>query len=94
VVACAPDEQRIQNYAGRIVQGLDVQAAEDLKLFEPDGRPLPNLTRVLLAMSSFELGYLRASVGLVEGAVLRATPPAPPRPEQTDGGPGSLVPVL
>ena len=73
-IACAPDEQRIQNYAGRMVQGLDLQPGDDLKLFEPDGRPLPNLARVLLAMSSFELGYLRASVELVEAAIERARP--------------------
>jgi hypothetical protein len=73
VVTCAPDEQRIQNYAGRIVQGLDLQPGDDLKLFASDGTPLPNLARVLLSMSSFELGHLRASVELVAGAVERAT---------------------
>ena len=76
--ACAPDEQRIQNYAARIVRGLELGPADDLKLFEEDGRPLPNLVRVLLAMSSFELGYLGASAALVEAAVERAAP----RPER------------
>ena len=73
VSACAPDEQRIQNYAGRIVEGLDLAPGADLGLFAPDGRPQPNLARVLLAMSAFELGYLRASVDLVEEAIERAT---------------------
>jgi len=73
VSACAPDEQRIQNYAGRIVEGLDLAPGADLGLFAPDGQPQPNLARVLLAMSAFELGYLRASVDLVEEAIERAT---------------------
>ena len=75
VSACAPDEGRIQNYAGRIVEGLDLAPGADLGLFAPDGRPQPNLARVLLAMSAFELGYLRASADLVEDAIARATPP-------------------
>ena len=73
VVSCASDEQRIQNYAVRIVQGLGLRPSDDLKLFENDGRPLPNLSRVMLAMSSVELGVLRANAPLVEGAVARAT---------------------
>jgi len=72
VVSCASDEQRIQNYAVRIVQGLGLRPSDDLKLFESDGRPLPNLARVMLAMSSVELGVLRANAPLVEGAVARA----------------------
>jgi hypothetical protein len=87
---CAPDEQRIQNYAGRIVLGLDLQPGDDLKLFDDDGRPQPNLARVLLAMSSFELGYLRASVALVEDAIERATAP-PARQEGTGAGPSGPV---
>jgi hypothetical protein len=84
VLACAPDERRIQNYAARMVQGLDLQPGDDLKLFDPDGTPGPNLTRVLLSMSSFELGHLRASLELVAGAVERATPrPASGRPNET-----------
>lgn len=72
VFACGSDEQRIQNYAGRIVQGLGLGPNDDLRLFEENGRPLPNLPRVMLAMSWFELGVLRASAGLVDGAVARA----------------------
>jgi len=73
IVSCSADEQRIQNYAARIVQGLGLRPADDLRLFDGDGRPLPNLARVMLAMSSVELGVLRASASLVAGAVLRAT---------------------
>lgn len=71
--ACAPDEQRINNYATRIAASIGMQPADDLKLFEANGRPLPALAPVLLGMSSFELGLVRASVDLVEGALERAT---------------------
>ena len=95
VFSCAPDEQRIQNYAGRMVQTLGLQPGDDLHLFEPDGRPLPNLARVLLAMSSFELGYLRASAELVHGAIARATPPAPPPPSAPErNGAAPSEPIL
>jgi hypothetical protein len=95
VFSCAPDEQRIQNYAGRMVQSLGLQPGDDLNLFEPDGRPLPNLARVLLAMSSFELGYLRASAELVDAAIKRATPPAPPPPPVPEpNGPAPSEPIL
>jgi hypothetical protein len=89
-LTCAPDEQRIQNYAARMVQHLGLQPGDDLNLFEPDGRPLPNLARVLLAMSGFELGYLRASVELVEGAIARATP-RPPAPERNEAKPEPVL---
>jgi hypothetical protein len=69
--ACAPDEQRLRNYAGRIVAPLGLGPDDDLKLFEPDGTPTDHLAPVMLAMSGFELGTLRASGTLVEGAVER-----------------------
>jgi len=71
--ACAPDEQRIRNYAARMVAGLGLGPTDDLKLFAPDGTPLPNLTHVMLAMSGFELGMLRADPDLVEEAIRRVT---------------------
>jgi hypothetical protein len=67
------------------VRGIDVGPGEDLKLFEMDGRPLPNLARVLLAMSSFELGYLHASSALIEAAIARATPHPTPASQQDRG---------
>jgi hypothetical protein len=70
--ACAPDERRLRNYAERMVGGLGIGATDDLKLFAEDGRPLPNLAHVMLAMSAFELGALRASPDLVERAIQRA----------------------
>src|SRR4051812_30311874 len=75
---CTPDEARIRNYAARIVTGLELGPGEDLKLFQPDGTPLPNLARVLAAMSSVELGMLSASMELIESAIARATPAAQP----------------
>ncbi|MFL5143953.1 MAG: hypothetical protein ACJ8DP_11500 [Microvirga sp.] len=72
--SCTPDEGRIRNYAARMVQGLDLGPGDDLKLFAPDGTPLPNLPRVMLAMSSVELGVLRASMELIEAAIGRAAP--------------------
>jgi len=71
--ACPSEEQRHRNYAGRMVEGLGVGPSDDLKLFAEDGTPQPNLAHVMLAMSAFELGTLRASPELVEGAVERAT---------------------
>ncbi|MBM1170685.1 hypothetical protein [Microvirga arabica] len=70
--ACPSEEQRHRNYAGRMVEGLGLGPSDDLKLFADDGTPLPNLTHVMLAMSAFELGALRASPDLVEGAIERA----------------------
>ncbi|MGF9761541.1 hypothetical protein AAII07_40750 [Microvirga sp. 0TCS3.31] len=70
--ACPSEEQRHRNYAGRMVEGLGLGPSDDLKLFTEDGTPLPNLAHVMLAMSAFELGALRASPDLVEGAIERA----------------------
>jgi len=56
-----------------MVEGLGLGPNDDLKLFSAEGKPLPNLARVMLAMSSFELGALRASPELVEAAIERAS---------------------
>ena len=86
-LTCAPDELRLRNYASRIADALGVGSDDDLKLFEADGAPTRNLAPVLLAMSGFELGTLRARSDLVEGAVARqaarARTPAPA--EEADG---------
>lgn len=80
--ACVPDEQRLRNYASRMVEGLGIGPTDDLLLFAEDGTPLPNLAHVMLAMSAFELGMLRASPELVERAVERAAAKAGSGPEQ------------
>ncbi|WP_194164671.1 hypothetical protein [Microvirga thermotolerans] len=70
--ACAPDEQRLRNYAARMVADLaGIGPTDDLRLFGPDGTPTANLAPVMLAMSAVELGMLRASPDLVEAAVRR-----------------------
>jgi hypothetical protein len=69
--ACPSEEQRHRNYASRMVEGLGLGPADDLKLFAEDGTPQPNLAHVMLAMSGFELGALRASPELVEDALRR-----------------------
>ena len=71
VLACAPDEGRIRNYAARIASSVGLQPSDDLALFVAEARPLPRLAPVMLAMSGFELGLLRASADLVAGAVER-----------------------
>jgi len=88
--ACVPDEQRLRNYAAQIVAGLGIGPTEDLKLFEPDGTPAANLTPVLLAMSAFELGTLRASGDLVAGAVARQAARAKALAPQA-GSPGDAL---
>ena len=70
--ACPSEQQRHRNYASRMVDGLGLSPTDDLKLFAEDGTPQPNLTHVMLAMSAFELGALRASPDLVEDAIGRA----------------------
>ncbi|MXQ10013.1 hypothetical protein [Microvirga makkahensis] len=70
--ACAPDEQRLRNYASRMVEGLGLGPDDDLKLFDADGKPLPNLAPVMRAMSAFELGTVRASPEFVQAAIERA----------------------
>jgi hypothetical protein len=70
---CAPDEQRLRNYAERMVANLGLKPTDDLKLFDADGKPSSNLAPIMLAMSAFELGALRASSNLVRAAIQRAT---------------------
>jgi hypothetical protein len=68
---CGNDETRIRNYATRIAASVGLKVEDDLELFGPDGRPLPNLRPVMQAMSSVELGALRAAPALVETAIER-----------------------
>ncbi|KQP58095.1 hypothetical protein [Methylobacterium sp. Leaf108] len=82
---CSNDETRIRNYAGRIAASVGVKPDDDLRLFDGDGRPTPNLAPVMLAMSAVELGTLKAGPDLVAAAIARlsqrladATPAAGP----------------
>jgi hypothetical protein len=76
-LAGCTDEQRIRNYASRMVRDLGIGPADDLRLFTLDGAPLPNLAPVMIAMSAFELGALAATRDVVEGALARAAPALP-----------------
>ncbi len=89
--SCTADEQRIRNYAARIAASLGLRPEDDLNLFGADGRPGPNLAPVMLAMSAVELGVLRASANLVEGAIAGLEPavPAPPREDDASAEVGS-----
>ncbi|GJD63351.1 hypothetical protein [Methylobacterium frigidaeris] len=69
---CGSDEIRIQNYAARIAGSVGVKPGDDLGLFTPEGHATERLAPVLLAMSSVELGALRASPALVAAAIARA----------------------
>lgn len=68
---CGNDETRIRNYANRIAASVGLKPEDDLKLFDADDQPTENLRPVLLAMSSVELGALRASPALVTAAIDR-----------------------
>ena len=68
---CSNDETRIRNYAERIAGSVGLKPEDDLKLFEADGMPSARLAPVMLAMSSVELGALRASPALVAAAIGR-----------------------
>lgn len=68
---CGSDEIRIQNYAARIAGSVGVKPGDDLGLFTPEGHATERLAPVLLAMSSVELGALRASPALVAAAIAR-----------------------
>lgn len=68
---CGNDETRIRNYASRIATSVGLRPDDDLRLFDGDGQPTENLRPVLLAMSSVELGALRASPALVTASIER-----------------------
>ncbi|AWN38654.1 hypothetical protein [Methylobacterium radiodurans] len=73
---CSGDTARIGNYAAAIAGSVGLKADDDLKLFDAEGRPGPNLEPVMLAMSKVELGTMRASAELVRSAIARL-PQAP-----------------
>lgn len=75
---CAGDEGRIAAYAARISGSVGLKPDEDLRLFDADGTPQPNLAAVMLAMSAVELGTLRAGPALVAEAIARLTAEAAP----------------
>ncbi len=69
---CGGDSARIANYARHASDGVG-EAHADLKLFGADGLPTPNLARVMMNMSSVEIGPLRTRQALVDAAVSALT---------------------
>ena len=72
VMSCAAENGRINNYATSIIQGLAKKVDDDLKLFEPDGAPTPNLARAMANMAAVEIGPFRAGQPLIETVVANA----------------------
>ncbi len=71
----------------RIAGSVGVKPGDDLELFTADGRATPRLAPVLLAMSSVELGALRASPALVAAAIARADAERTAARRQAEAGP-------
>ncbi len=71
---CSSDETRIRAYADRIASSVGLKPEDDLGLFAPDGTPTARLAPVMLAMSSVELGSLRATPALIAAAIARLGP--------------------
>jgi hypothetical protein len=69
LIACAGDAVRIRNYAGKIIEGIAANDTADLKLFDDQGRPTPNLAHAMLNMASVEIGPFRVETSLVYRAV-------------------------
>ncbi len=84
---CGSDELRIQAYAARIAGSVGVKPGDDLGLFTADGQATARLAPVLLAMSSVELGALRASPALVAAAIARADTERTAARRQAEAGP-------
>jgi hypothetical protein len=69
LIACAGDAVRIRNYAGKIIEGIAANDTADLKLFDDQGQPTPNLAHAMLNMASVEIGPFRVETSLVRRAV-------------------------
>ncbi|MCB1535539.1 MAG: hypothetical protein KDJ44_12635 [Rhodoblastus sp.] len=67
--SCAPETQRILNYATNIASGIVAGPDADLALFDAQGQPTPNFAKALANMAAVEIGPLRATQALVEAAV-------------------------
>ena len=74
---CAGDNMRLANYAARAIEGIVRSPDEDLKLFAPDGTPLPGLRRLLANMAAVEIGPYRADGKLIDAALLGVGNSAP-----------------
>ena len=85
---CADDGQRIRNYAARAIEGVASGIDDDLKLFDADGTPGPNLVRLMRNMAGVEIGPLAVRAGLVAAAIDRMQRQLPPvRPGEPQAPP-------
>jgi hypothetical protein len=93
--SCAGDMARIRNYAGKIIEGIAANDTADLKLFDDQGRPTPNLAHAMLNMASVEIGPFRVETSLVYRAVdLLAAAKVDVKPEaQSENKPDAKVEV-
>ncbi|MFT4099025.1 MAG: hypothetical protein QM651_18035 [Rhodoblastus sp.] len=66
--SCAPETQRIANYATNIAAGVAAGPDADLALFDAQGKPTPNFAKALFNMAAVEIGPLRATQALVDAA--------------------------
>jgi hypothetical protein len=71
-ISCSGEAVRIRNYANAVIQGIATSIDDDLKLFETDGAPAPNLARVMVNMSAVEIGPYRPGAALIERVVRSA----------------------
>jgi hypothetical protein len=76
--ACVDSGPRIRNYAAHAIEGITAGVNDDLKLFDVDGTPQPNLIRLMLNMARVEIGPLAVRNGLVAAAIDQAQRQMPP----------------
>jgi len=80
--SCAPETQRIANYAAKIAAGVAAGPDADLALFDAQGRPTPNFAKALFNMAAVEIGPLRATQALVDAAVASLAARTAGRPDE------------
>jgi hypothetical protein len=71
---CSSDAVRIHNYAVRAIEGIVHRTDEDLKLFNADGTPGPNLLPFMLNMAKVEIGPLAVREDLAASAIAAVFP--------------------
>lgn len=73
VDACAPERERLANYAARVIAGVAAGPDDDLGLFSPEGAPTENLAKVMANMAAVEIGPLRASNAVIASGIAQMT---------------------
>ncbi|MGE3244923.1 MAG: hypothetical protein AB7F96_07620 [Beijerinckiaceae bacterium] len=72
-IGCTSEAVRIRNYAAKMSEGVAKDIKDDLKLFDADGNPGPNLKGVLARMAAVEIGPYRVDEKLIAAAIAAAT---------------------